>query len=44
MKMSFMRQVACVGRLEIGVNVRPENLKVGDKLRELAVLGRIILK
>ena len=42
--MSFMRQVACMGRLEVGVKFRPENLKVGDHLRGLAVEGRIILK
>jgi len=37
-------QVACMGRLEVGVKFRPESLKVGDHLRGLAVEGRIILK
>ena len=39
-----MRQVACMGRLEVVVKFKPENLKVGDHLRGLAVKGRIILK
>jgi hypothetical protein len=33
-----------MGRLEVGVKFRPENLKVGDHLRGLAVEGWIILK
>jgi hypothetical protein len=41
--MSFMRQVACMGRLEVGVKFGPENLKVGDHFRGLPVEGRIIL-
>jgi hypothetical protein len=39
-----MRQVACMDRLEVGVKLRPENLKVGDHLRGLVVEGWIILK
>jgi len=33
-----------MGRLEVGVKFRPENLKAGDHLRGLAIEGRIILK
>jgi len=33
-----------MGRPEVRVKFRTENLKVGDHLRRLAVEGRIILK
>jgi hypothetical protein len=33
-----------MGKLEVGAKFRPENLKVGDHLRGLAVERRIILK
>jgi hypothetical protein len=39
-----MKQVACMGRIDVGVKLRPVNLKVGDHLRVLAVEGKIILK